>query len=85
MLEGRLKVNAGILGNGGSMTSRERPTMTKFGATLLAGMILGVSRAMVRVGRAHGAGHDGWSDTTRSVRVGVVEQTRVRDRRTSVE
>lgn len=78
-LEGRLEVSTGVLGNGGLMNGRERPTMARFGAILLAGLMLGASRDMVRVGRAHGARHDGWSNRARSVRVGVVEQTRVRD------
>lgn len=59
--------------------------MVRLGTILVAGLIFVVSRTTVRVGRAHGARHDGWADSARSVRVRVVEQTRVRDRGTPLE
>jgi len=85
MSERHLEVRLRVLSNGGLMDSRERAAVVRFEAILVEGLILVVGRVMVRVGRAHGARHDGWTDSARPVRVGVVEQTRVRDRGASLE
>jgi hypothetical protein len=85
MLGRHLEVTFGVLGNGRLMDSRIRVAVARLGAIHVAGLISVVSMAKVRVGHAHGARHDGWADRARSVRVGVVEETRIRDRGASFE